>query len=163
MTTPKQKPGRSKQNYGTPDDFLDAVERRFGAIHFDLAADDENAVCENYYTKEQDSLKQDWSILKGNLWLNPPFGHIKPWAEKCSDYGYEKERELINIKGQLLFLTPASVGANWFVENVFMQSHVIFLQGRITFVGCKDSYPKDCILSVFGKDKTGFSVWDWRK
>ncbi len=40
MTEPKQKPGRSKQDYGTPPEFLDAVKARFRieAFDCDLAA-----------------------------------------------------------------------------------------------------------------------------
>jgi hypothetical protein len=30
MSMPEQKPGRSKQDYSTPVEFLDAVKRRFG-------------------------------------------------------------------------------------------------------------------------------------
>ena len=39
MTMPAQKPGRSKQNYGTPDAFIKAVEDRYGPLMFDLAAE----------------------------------------------------------------------------------------------------------------------------
>lgn len=37
MTMPAQKPGSSFQAYETPDDFVDAVVRRFGPIDVDLA------------------------------------------------------------------------------------------------------------------------------
>ena len=63
---------------------------------------------------------------------------------------------------RIFLLTPASIGANWFAEHVYGKAHVLALQGRLTFVGHKQPYPKDCILSVYGV-KPGFSVWDWRK
>lgn len=43
MSEPIQKPGRSKQDYGTPWEFIRAVERRWGKLHVDLAAHSENA------------------------------------------------------------------------------------------------------------------------
>jgi hypothetical protein len=46
---PRQKPTESKQDYGTPKDFLKAVEERFGVITFDLAAHKGNNVCPNYF------------------------------------------------------------------------------------------------------------------
>jgi len=49
---PEQKPFRSKQDYGTPRKFLDAVEKKFGKIVFDLAAHKGNAVCEKYFAPD---------------------------------------------------------------------------------------------------------------
>ena len=43
---PAQKPGSSKQDYSTPRAFLDAVEKRFGRIKWDLAAHERNHVCD---------------------------------------------------------------------------------------------------------------------
>ena len=44
MSVPIQKPGRSRQDYGTPPEFLAAVVARFGPLAFDLAASRDNAV-----------------------------------------------------------------------------------------------------------------------
>ncbi len=41
-TGPSMNRGTSKQNYKTPDDFMDAVKKRFGKIIFDLAANGDN-------------------------------------------------------------------------------------------------------------------------
>jgi phage N-6-adenine-methyltransferase len=158
---PVQKPGRSKQDYGTPRDFLDALERRFGSISFDLAAHRSNAVVPSYFGEggvEEDSLAQKWHLLSGNLFLNPPFGDIVPWAMKCR---VESASFPLGIRYQrILFLVPASVGANWFAEHVHNHALVLALQGRLSFDG-KDPYPKDCMLCVFG-EKPGFDVWKWR-
>jgi hypothetical protein len=42
-TVPRQKPHQSEQDVGTPWELIRAVEARFGAIKFDLAATEENA------------------------------------------------------------------------------------------------------------------------
>src|SRR5690606_17204709 len=82
---PAQKPGRSAQDYATPRVFLDAVERRFGRIRWDLAAHELNAVCDLWIGEHQDSLTVPWAEqCRGLCWLNPPFGDIEPWAAKCA-------------------------------------------------------------------------------
>lgn len=158
-TMPAQKPGRSKQDYGTPLDFIAAVERRFGPLRIDLAATAENKKAPIWIAPESDSLHENtaWDP-SGLAWLNPPFANIAPWAAKCA---YHAEAFAAN-KSRLLFLTPASVGSNWFDDHVHKKARVLFLKGRLTFEGCSDPYPKDCILSVFG-ERPAYEVWDWRK
>ena len=60
MTMPAQKPGRSKQNYTTPADFLAAVKHKLGIVEFviDLAADEDNTVADQWYDRTQDALRQ---------------------------------------------------------------------------------------------------------
>lgn len=157
MTTmPKQKPGRSKQDYGTPPEFIEAVEDRFGTITFDLSASKSNAVADRFFDIEADSLVQDWTKLDGVLWLNPPFARIDPWAKKCAASRSPK------CDRTILMLTPASVGSNWFASHVHGVASVLALSPRITFVGETAGYPKDLILSVFGGGHApGFSQWRW--
>lgn len=147
---------RSTQVVGTPRNFLDAVERRFGPMVVDLAATAENAKAAIFVTPEQDSLSADWSQLTwGNRWLNPPFGAIAPWAEKCARAWYSPS-------SPILLLVPASIGANWFAEHVYEHALVLALRGRVTFEGHTQPYPKDLILAVYGWPP-GFECWDWRR
>ena len=154
---PAQKPGRSKQDYGTPRIFLDAVERRFGGLDVDLActADDTKAL-HGYYHPEFDSLREHWAFdhLFGNLWLNPPFSNIGDWAKKCAE-------EAKGRHGFILLLTPASIGTDWFRDHVRGQAYVLGLSPRLTFEGCEDPYPKDLMLSVYGYGFSGFDTWRW--
>lgn len=154
---PPQMRGVSKQDYATPRDFLSAVENRFGFIHFDLAASKKNARVGRFYSKKDDSLVQDWARTDGrHHFLNPEFANIDPWAAKCAETNYEGTDKILS------FLTPASVGADWFRDYVHGKALVLALNGRLCFDGI-DLYPKDCMLSVFGLGVTGFEVWDWRK
>jgi len=76
------------QNIRTPRDVLDAVERRFGRITIDLAAENREAsVCDLFIDEAQDSLSDAtvWPTA-GVLWLNPPFKKIDPWASKCHQW-----------------------------------------------------------------------------
>ena len=151
--------GRSKQDVGTDPKFIEAVKRRFGPIAFDLAASDENAKAPNYYRKEDNSLIQLWHEIKavnGVLWLNCEYDQIEPWVMKCAS-------ESSLICKPILLLVPASVGANWFKHWVVPSAHVIFLNGRLTFEGHTQPYPKDLCLAVYFAGITGFSTWTWNK
>ena len=159
MTMPAQKPGRSKQDYGTPAEFIAAVEKRWGWMAVDLAASKENAKAPSYYTEADDSLAQNWQMLFRNpatlcCWLNPPFGDVEPWARKCASAQLWPSQ-------RILLLTPASVGANWFINHVIGKAAIYALSPRLTFEGAKDPFPRDCCLSVYG-ETPGFSAWRWK-
>lgn len=154
----------TKQDYGTPWEFIRAVEARFGRIEWDLAAHDENAKCVNFIGPDRDSLTVDWAELSptGTLWLNPPFKNIDPWAEKCAAEGARRH-------GLIAMLTPASVGTDWFARYVHRKAIVLGLSPRMTFEGTvnpktgkPEPYPKDLMLSVFGMGMNGFDVWRWK-
>lgn len=153
---PIQKPGRSKQDYGTPWELIRAIEARFGKLTIDLAATAENAKCERYLDPERDSLIYTWrrAIEDGIGWLNPPFSDIAPWAHKAATCG-----------SNLIMLVPASIGSEWFHAFVEGTAPIIGLRPRITFEGCADPYPKDCMLCVFGPVGRGLpllSTWRWK-
>lgn len=159
MSMPAQKPGRSKQDYQTPPAFLAAIKHRLhiDAFAIDLAASKENAVADVFYTEEDDSLnphlKWDWYGCWG--WLNPPFGHLEPWVAKAASEAKKG--------AHIAMLVPAAVGSNWWKTYVDETAHVLFLNGRLTFVGAKGPYPKDCALLLytpycFG----GYEVWKWK-
>lgn len=150
MSPPRDHRGLSRQDYCTPAVFLDAVRARFGRLDWDLASTSTNAVAP---LRLDDSLNQDWGRIHGNLWLNPPFGDIAPWARKCAATPCGPDR-------RILLLTPASVGAKWF-DHVWGHAKVFALRGRLSFDG-KTPFPKDCMLSVYGVAPVGFEIWDWR-
>lgn len=49
----------AKEDWETPQDFFDVLDREF---HFTLdpCADDKNAKCKTYFTKEENGLSKDW-------------------------------------------------------------------------------------------------------
>jgi hypothetical protein len=228
----------SKQDYRTPDDLFEVVNRRFGPVIFDLAAhaankrhpryfapkefveplDKEislkdfrelvNTLCERGVSKEDadkllalqqakearvanaiespradeicmknsdkeaygfDAFNQDWAKLSthsewreerlgpGLLWLNPPFSEISPWAERCTS---EARRG-----AYIALLTPAAVGANWFVRHMAPEADVYLLNGRPSFIPGQ-AYNKDCMLALYGPrpfTQGKIALWDWRK
>jgi phage N-6-adenine-methyltransferase len=170
-TMPVQKPGRSKQDYGTPAPLLMAVCDRLkvSEFSFDFAASDENAVAGRYYTQASDALgpNRPWAAMclapdigygQGFTWgwLNPPFADIAPWVEKAA-------REAA-LGLHLAMLIPASVGANWWKAWVEPYAYALHLNPRVKFVGCTDMYPKDCSVLIYTPERlTGAETWEWMR
>ncbi len=156
---PVQKPGRSKQDYATPRDLLDAIEFRFGKLEIDLAANEENAKAPLWIGEDRDSLSIRWPADK-RMWLNPPYGKIEPWAQACAEWTMRATK-----KGRILFLVPASVGSNWFWKWVWDYSTVFALQPRPSFDG-EHPFPKDVILCEYLSDverrQAELRQWRWK-
>ena len=144
MTGAANHRGRSVQVVGTPPALLDAVQRRFGVLTWDLAATPENAVAPDWFTEADDALARPWP-REGVLWLNPPFANIAPWAAKCSEWLKAGPR----ASSVLLFLVPASTDANWWAAYVSGSARVLSLCPRVTFVGHTTPFPKGLALCVY--------------
>lgn len=156
----------SRQTYQTPPEFLAAVEKRFGQLGFDVAAEPDTAVTPWYWTAEDDAFTKDWAAeyyvrkgvgLPAMLWLNPPYSNIEPWAKRCL--------ETAGRGAEVLLLVPASVGSNWYRDHVHGKADIYYLNGRITFVGASDPYPKDLMLVHYhlrALAKSKVVVWRWR-
>ncbi len=152
---PKQQPGTSKQDVQTPKVFLSAVKHRLGIDAFivDLAASKANTVAKQFYSERSNALVQSW-VFDGWNWLNPPFGDIRPWVQKA----YEESRK----SAHTAMLVPAGVGANWWRDWVHGKARVLLLNGRITFVGHKQPYPKDCALLIYEPSVIpAYECWTW--
>ncbi len=151
----------SKQDYATPQTFIDAVVRDWclgEAFSFDLAATKENAKATDYFTTEVNSLLVNWHAFKGLMWLNPPFSLITPWAKKCSDESI--------LGARIAMLVPASVDSNWWAHHVHKKAAVRFVSPRIAFDGT-DPYPKPLALLLYGdwhltEEKEWYAPWRWK-
>lgn len=149
----------SRQDYGTPKEFMTAFARAFGTAGFDLAAHSQNTKAPRYFNRRQNALSKSWHDINlepgHKLWLNPPFSNIRPWAEKSAAES--------KLGASIHMLTPASVGSRWHEEFVFGKADTFFLIGRIKFVGAKDPYPRDCMLTVFSPRSLGETfLWNWQ-
>lgn len=129
----------SKSNdWATPQDFFDKINDKY---HFtlDACAIADNAKCANYFTPEQDGLKQDW----GNniVWCNPPYGReIGKWVKK----GYDAA-----MNGALVvMLIPARTDTKYFHDYVIKGS-IEFIKGRLKFGNSKNSAPFPSLLVEF--------------
>ena len=122
----------------TPKDLFDKLNKEF---HFalDVCATPENAKCEEFYTKEQDGLKQPW---KGTVWCNPPYGRqIGEWVRRAF---------LASVSGStVVMLLPARTDTKWFHEYIYGKAEIRFIRGRLKFGGSKNSAPFPSMVVVF--------------
>lgn len=158
-TMPLQKPGESKQDYGTPPEVLAAVRKKLGITEFDidLAASYENKVCASCYTELTDSLSHTtpWKVGDGWNWLNPPYAKIEPWVYKAWS------ESLLGAKTAVL--VPAGVGSNWWGNWVHGKAHTLLMHGRVQFVGAEGLYPKDTVVLLYASMcRGGYEFWNWR-
>lgn len=160
---PAQKPGRSVQSVQTPPEFIAAVKQMLGVREFtiDLAADAQNTQAPRFYTEADNALMQPWPTRVGEWnWLNPPFAKLAPWLKKAQIEALHGANTAV--------LVPAGVGSNWFRDHVLHSAVVLFLNGRLTFVGHTSPYPKDLMLLLYGPmaegrgDFNNIHVWNWR-
>ena len=118
----------NKEDWETPSAFFNSLNEKY---HFkwDLAASSDNAKCNNYFTRDDNSLKQNWGGLDGNLFVNPPYGReLKLWVKKAS------ETHLKN--GQyLVMLIPARTDTSYWHDHIFNHAEIEFLRGRLKFEG----------------------------
>lgn len=156
----------TKQDYGTPPEFIEAMERRWDHIAFDLAAHVGNRVVGDYFgpgsLRAEDSLSQDWTQLQGFLYLNPPYSDVEPWAKKCAN-------SIVHGGPVIRMLIPAAIGTNYFREWIWPYANVIALSPRISFLGQEggkaDSFKgRDLMLCeyYYGSGKN-FSCWRWKQ
>lgn len=111
--------------WGTPPELFRLYDEAYG-FQLDAAASDENALCPNYFTAEDDALVQEWAPFR-RVWLNPPYGKgIDKWMQKAYE---ESQRGCV-----VVCLVPARVDTQWWQDWVAGKSDVTFITGRLKFV-----------------------------
>lgn len=115
--------------WGTPPELFNLLNESYD-FQLDAAANDENALCLNYFTTTDDSLKQDWHPFR-RIWLNPPYGkQISAFMRKA----YEE-----NQKGCIVVcLVPARVDTRWWHDWVHHKAIVDFARGRLKYVDVRN-------------------------
>jgi site-specific DNA-methyltransferase (adenine-specific) len=123
MTTKRNTGAKGEQRYKTPRWIFEMLDAELGPFTLDACAEEWNAQCGRYFTKEQDGLAQSW---KGEtVYLNPPFSGITPWIEKAYHHALKGEAKTV-------CLLPANTDNSWF-HDVASLGQVWFLRGRIQF------------------------------
>lgn len=175
LSGPTIKRGQSSGDIWTPQEFIDAVEKRFGKLVWDLACTTERMCAPRGYTyPEFDALTKNWheirsivDIMGGTspllLWLNPPYSNITPWAKKCAEE---------SLVGAVILLLVPMGGQNWYWDYVEPYADV-YSVGRMVFDNCFDKngelvttpYPKDLILAHYYADlceRRKMQRWRWK-
>lgn len=111
-------------NWATPKWLYNQLDKEFN-FDVDVCAEKWNAKHKNYWTVEQDGLKQDWSNKV--CFMNPPYGReIVKWVKKAA---YEAQHNNATVIG----LLPARTDTAWFHDHVLGKAYIRFLRGRIKF------------------------------
>lgn len=128
----------------TPKAVFDFYDRRFN-FTVDVAASNENHLCDMWITAEEDSLNPDteWGVSN---WVNPPYSNIMPWVERAISQS--------NNGDVVVMLIPADTSVKWFklaFENC-TECHLI--SGRLAFINEETGNPvsgnnKGSVVFVF--------------
>jgi phage N-6-adenine-methyltransferase len=141
----------------TPRSLFDPLDEEFG-FTLDAAASAENALCDRFYTLEDDALTQRW---QGIVWCNPPYSNLAAWVAKAWD-------ELAYDRGVgadvVVMLLPANrTEQGWWQDYIEPFRHAgrvetRFLKGRLRFDTPDHDYTKQpkgnrppfgCVLVIF--------------
>lgn len=137
-----------RQNWRTPPDLFEPLNEVFD-FKLDAASDGNNALCDRFFTPEDDALQQSWNAGEGAwTWCNPPYGRgLKNWIHKAVEESQKGARVVV--------LAFACTDTQWFREAWFAAREVWFFSGRIKFVDPDDPNakrapaPKGSALYVF--------------
>ena len=126
--------------WSTPQKFYDTLNNEFN-FTLDPCATKDNAKCDNFFTVDDDGLKQDWS---GNVvFCNPPYGRaIKNWVKKS----YE---ESLKNNTTVVMLIPSRTDTIYFHEFIYGKAEIRFIKGRLKFGEAKNSAPFPSIVVIY--------------
>lgn len=142
---------KSKSNdWETPKWLYDKLDCEF-VFTLDPCATEENAKCEEYFTKEQDGLKQDWT---GNVFVNPPFKDVKKWVEKAWEEVFVKKNAKI-----VVMLIAARTDTRWFHEYIWSEKEneprpcveIRFIKGRLKYGDGKAPATFPSMIVIFSR------------
>jgi site-specific DNA-methyltransferase (adenine-specific) len=108
----------------------------------------ETAKCNKFYTPIENGLIQDWT--NEVVFMNPPYsrGNIDKWIEKA--YNESLKRAVI------VALIPVSASAKWWHKYVIGKCDLVYIQGRVKFVGAESTAPFSSVLAIYGDKNNDF-------
>ncbi len=136
----------NSEDWETPQNLFDELHREF-EFTLDVCASPQYRKLSNFYSKEQDALKQDWH---GVCWCNPPY------SRKVGDW-IEKGRDAAADGATVVFLLPARTSNKWFFKYIWDKTthkprtgvEVRFIEGRLKFVGAEGGAPFPSMIVIF--------------
>ncbi len=143
--TPVYHSSKSDEWY-TPPHIIRAARAVMGSIDLDpasIATANTTVQAARFY--DADGLTRPWA---GNVWLNPPYSHVKVWTRRLVDAYVNAE---IN---QALYLVAARPGAQWF-RPLYSYS-ICFVSGRLRFGNAPSSAPFDSAVAYLGPNVARF-------
>ena len=114
-------------------------------FNLDPCATKINHKCKDYFTIDDDGLKQSWKGKK--VFMNPPFSDTAGWLEKA----YQESR---HFNTTVIALIPGRTCTNYLHKWLFPHAHVDFFNCRVGFINSETNKedreaPMDLIIAVF--------------
>lgn len=133
----------SNVDVGTPRDFFAGVSRLFGPFDLDVCCNPPHTepLAPRFYTPVDDGLEQPWS---GRVWCNPPYGEEGSWVLKAA-----------TEPAFSVLLMPAKTSMGWWQIVIRRAAILLFVRGRMRFVGMKWDAAFASVLVVFDPERTG--------
>ena len=129
----------NRDNYCTPPALFAVMDDEF-CFSIDVAASSENALCDDFFTEDDDSLTRDWRSAVWDdwtghyVWANPPYSDIGPWVRKAAEQAQN------GIGCVMLVMADTSVG--WYKKAISTAQEVRFITGgRISFISPETGKP----------------------
>ena len=127
-------------NWATPQDFFDRLDVEFN-FTLDSCADEFNAKCSKFFTREDDGLAQSWA--GETAFMNPPYGRvIGEWVRKA----YEESRENGTV---VVALIPARTDTRYWHDYVMKADEIRLVKGRLKFGDGRNSAPFPSAVIIF--------------
>lgn len=123
----------NRDAYRTPPELFAALDAEFN-FQLDVAASNENMLCDFRITEEENCLTTDWFAAAGMIgesgwysWLNPPYSDIGPFVKRAAEMAKQ------GIGCVMLVMADTSVG--WYLDAIKTCQEVRFIVGgRISFL-----------------------------
>jgi len=149
MVDPRKDKSYDKTEWMTPLNVFRKIEKfmseYFYVMDFKFTLDPctthNNLKVPKYFTKKEDGLKQSWK--DEIVFVNPPYGPgIDDWIMKS----YEESKYNNAI---VVMLLSNFTDTKIFHQIILKYAEVVFIEGRISFVGSKGSPREGSILAIF--------------
>lgn len=116
----------ASNEWETPAFLVRQLDKLFGPFDLDPCCTEENAKAVNFFTVEDNGLKQDWQ--GHNVFMNPPYGRqIGKWVRKA----YE---ESLFGGCRVTCLIPARTDTSYWHDVVLRDAYkILFIRNRIYF------------------------------
>ena len=142
-------------DWWTPQWLFNRLDREFN-FELDVCASSDNATCQNYYSRQDDALQQEWT---GVCWMNPPYGRtgdqsIYDWMAKAHQSAQQG--------ATVVCLVPARTDTEWWWHHC-LEAEIRFLKGRLQFENSDSNAPFPSAVIIFrpGLPDTGQVKW-WK-
>jgi hypothetical protein len=98
----------------------------------------------------QDGLRCAWNVPKTIVFCNPPYGRsVRFWVQKANSEAA--------LGTEVLMLLASRTDTRWFHDAMRVARSILFIEGRLTFLGASDPAPFPSVVLYYGTAPTTFA------